>query len=253
MSQANLISVLREKLSSAQQKNRRFSLRSFAKRLEVSPATLSRLFRGDRKLSLETARQIGHRLGLSPTEMVLFLSDFDPSSRPAFATHALDHEQFSLIADWYHYALLALSETTDFRCEIDWICSRLGLERQTVIDAVRRLHSLGLVEIGKNGELRRTKRNLQASDDVVNPALRRAHRQNLELAATSLENDPLEARDFTFMNMAIDVSKLPEAKEKIRRFREEMCHLLENENQSEVYRLCIQLFPLSKQRKGPNA
>jgi hypothetical protein len=50
------------------------------------------------------------------------------------------------------------------------------------------------------------------------------------------------------MTMAIDPKKLPQAKERIRDFRRGLSEFLESGNRSEVYRINIQLMPVTKKR-----
>ena len=49
--------------------------------------------------------------------------------------------------------------------------------------------------------------------------------------------------------MAIDISKLPLAKKMIREFQDKLCAYLETGVKKDVYKLCIQIFPLTS-RKG---
>ena len=59
----------------------------------------------------------------------------------------------------------------------------------------------------------------------------------------------MELRDFTSMTMAIDPEKLTEAKKKIREFRRGLSEFLEAGKKEEVYRLNIQLVPVTKRGK----
>lgn len=52
------------------------------------------------------------------------------------------------------------------------------------------------------------------------------------------------------MTMAIDISKLDKARELTRKYRREMCALLENGEQTQVYNLGIQLSPISKKQEN---
>ena len=56
------------------------------------------------------------------------------------------------------------------------------------------------------------------------------------------------------MNLAIDLSKLPEAKTIIREFRRKMATLLRDGKKTDVYQLGIQFYPLTKpvQTEPPN-
>lgn len=53
-------------------------------------------------------------------------------------------------------------------------------------------------------------------------------------------------REFTFITMAVDKSKMIEAKTMIREFRDKLCAYLEEGEKTEVYELAIQLFPRTK-------
>ena len=70
----------------------------------------------------------------------------------------------------------------------------------------------------------------------------------MELAQKSLTTDPVQERDFTSITMAINSKKLAEAKVLIRKFQDELSGLLEDSTPDQVYRLCVQLFPLSQGR-----
>jgi hypothetical protein len=39
-------------------------------------------------------------------------------------------DAFSIISDWYHYAILELLELENSSCEVDWITNKLSLERE---------------------------------------------------------------------------------------------------------------------------
>jgi plasmid maintenance system antidote protein VapI len=53
--------------------NPRFSLRGFARRLEVHHATLSRTLRGGRPLAAQTVRRLGRRLGMPADRVETFV------------------------------------------------------------------------------------------------------------------------------------------------------------------------------------
>ena len=69
--------------------------------------------------------------------------------------------------------------------------------------------------------------------------------QLLNKALQALEQQPLATRDYSTMTMAIDPTKLPEAKERLTRFRRDLCEFLEDGDQREVYCLALQLFAMS--------
>src|SRR4051812_37048819 len=84
---------INERLNEAKLKNPSFSIRAFAKRLGVSPTTLSLLLSGRRRISPKLAASLVDRLDLSPAEARALLSLF-PSKRPyRRATDLVDSEQ----------------------------------------------------------------------------------------------------------------------------------------------------------------
>ena len=67
-------------------------------------------------------------------------------------------------------------------------------------------------------------------------------------AIAALEYSPVEERDVSSVTMAIDVQRIPLAKEAIRAFRRRLMRLLEAGSPDEVYNLNIQLVPVTRKK-----
>jgi uncharacterized protein (TIGR02147 family) len=220
-------------------------MRAFSRKLGISSAALSEILSGKRQVSRKLAERISNRLMLSPVESNRVLKLFE---QPAAGTDTrdvtLDAEHYSLISDWYHFGILSLAETAAFQSDLAEIARRLGITNGTARQAVDRLVRLNLLK--RDGdELRPTGHQYHTSDGIKSQALRRAHANNLELARRSLEEDPVGDRDFSSMTMAIDPEKLPKAREMLREFRERLSAFLEGGEKKKVYKVCMQLMPLS--------
>jgi uncharacterized protein (TIGR02147 family) len=100
--------------------------------------------------------------------------------------------------------------------------------------------------------LKATGKQLTTTTEISDTAIRKNHHQGLELAQEALDSVPLELREFGAMTMAIDPKKIPEAKKMIINFRKQMAQFLEVDHQTEVYRLQMQFFPLTKNLKSKN-
>jgi uncharacterized protein (TIGR02147 family) len=251
--QQEIQKLLSESLVKARLKNPSFSLRAMARKLSLAPSALSEILSGKRRVSLKLARRLTHQLALSREEqeriLESFAEDFDElASESPYAQIGID--EFKTISDWQHFAILYLAQTKDFQEDPEWISARLkGLDASMAARALERLERLGfLVRIG--GKLKVRSPNFSTSDEVVNLAVRQAHIQDTELVLKSIESDPVELRDITSMTMAIDPAKLPQAKKMIRRFQDRLAGLMEEGQQSEVYRLCMQLMPLTRVRNA---
>lgn len=241
--------ILAKEFCERRTKNPRYSLRAYAKSMGIPSGRLSEILSGKRKLTPELAHKISSRLDLHPKLRThLFASVALEYQLPVPAMNLpneLSEDEFSLVADWYHFALVNLIETKNFQSDISWMASRLGISTIETRAALVRLKRLGCIE-EKDGNFKLSKRGITTTHDIPSGALRRSHKQSLEQAIDALENISVEFRDITSMTMAIDLEQIQPAKALIKDFRRKLSKLLESGNQTEVYNLNIQLVPVTK-------
>lgn len=245
-----LIDHLRSELSARTQKNANYSLRAFAKSLEIDPSTLSALLRNKRALSAKTAKKLIEALDIQDVNQrrEIFARSFETSDLETPQYTELEQETFEVISSWEHFAILALLELTDRNTSLRSISRSLEIPGQTAADALERLQKLGLV-VERFGRWQLTKANLATISNVPNAALRKNNRQHIELALVALERDSVDDRDITGITMAVDKEKLPEAKAMIKDFRRRLSAFMENGNKNAVFRLNVQLFSLTHEEK----
>jgi uncharacterized protein (TIGR02147 family) len=248
--------LLRSQLLIAQIKNPKYSLRSFSRKLGINAGALSSIINGKRNVSKDMAGKITRKLLIDPQERTEILNLF-PEIRKYRNTEEMKQDEgvkyleieastFKLIAEWEHFAVLSLLKTTEFKNDYQWISKRLGVSKFRVQEVVERLLWLGFLVICSEGNLKRVMAAYRSSDETVNLSVRKSHDENFELARESLQRDSIKERDFTSVTMAINPEKMSIAKEMIRKFQDELAEAMESGPQSEVYRLSMQLFPLSK-------
>lgn len=238
--------LLQDAFNERRTRNARYSLRAFSRDLGISVTALSKVFRYERNLSSRNLRRLADFLVLSPAEIEkISVRKLGDRQGLEDKDRLLEEDTFRLISDWYYFAILSLSRTKSCKSDIDWIARRLGITKVEAVGAVRRLERLKLVE-RRGKRLVRTSEPVRTSTDVPSPALKKFHSQQLDLAKESLLHVPVALRDITSITMAIDPRRLQLAKEKIAQFRSLLCELLEGVEQTEVYLLSIQLFPLKK-------
>jgi uncharacterized protein (TIGR02147 family) len=249
---------LKNELEAIQKVKCRYSLRAWARDAGISAAFVSQLFSHKKKLSSDKAALIGNSLKWE-REKILFFSQLvqyqncqDPKAKNGLKKgllkfrrkypiyYNLEEEQFKLISDWYHFAILEISELKTFKSDPIWIARSLGISVSTCREAVTRLKRLGLL-VETNGVLRKTKNNY-AIANVASQAIRNFHRQNLDRAKAAIESQPLSEREFRGATMAIDPKNIPLAKKKIAQFTSELMALLEEGEKKVVYHFSSQLF-----------
>jgi transcriptional regulator with XRE-family HTH domain len=247
-STTTLRGLLNHRFEESRARNRSFSLRAFAKTLSVSPASLSQILSGKRPLTLTTAKKICDRLALSPAEergVLLSLIKIPGSSATAEHpdTLQLEADRFKVISDWYHFAILSLTEIPKSKPDPKWIARRLGIAPATAQEAMDRLKRLGILEVRANS-WRQSTRPISVKSEVPSSAIRKYHRQILEKATQALTDVPLEKREFGSVTMAINPKRIPEAKKMIRDFQINLNQVLESGPKSRVYTIAVQLFPI---------
>ena len=247
-------SILLREMEHSRLRNPAYSLRAFARKLGLQPSALSELIKGKRGASPLLIQKILKKVGVDPEEIqgALELLPRRKNSASVLAYTQLQVDEYRLISEWHHFAILSLSETEGYVHDAYWIAGRLGITQKDAASALQRLEQLGVLKVEPGGGGIRKPPNFTTTDEVANLSLRKSHAQNLELAQRSLENAPIEQRDFTAITMAIDPAKISEAKKMIREFRDRLCAHLEAERRTEVYKLCVQLIPLSRNPQTPS-
>ncbi|MNL31612.1 hypothetical protein D3C87_1534100 [compost metagenome] len=167
-----------------------------------------------------------------------------PSTVGPEKPHVLDEEVLSVVKDWEHYAILAYLQLNKAKQSPGDIAKALRVPQAKFLRAVTNLEKTGLLKREGN-RLKGTHNSLGTSRGIPSPALREAHAQYIEKAKSALNEFSIDERDITGTTMAVSSKNLPKAKELIRQFRSELSELLEQGETDEVFRLNIQLFPLT--------
>lgn len=248
---------LQEELLKRCERNPRYSLRAFAKSLQLHPATLSHILGGRRPITRKLLKKLGTALELSPDTLQEFEAhlSFRRSKRAAQADarsredfYPLANDVFRVVSDWYHFALLELIKVKGFQPKPAWIARTLGVTVNEVNIAVERLQRIGLLEI-RDGQwkavFRRT--SSEAIGTATTGARRKFQRQILQKAIDALEQTPLGEREQSAMTFSMDSRLMPIAIEEIESFRKNLTAKLGAKvNHDRVYHLSVSLYPVSQ-------
>jgi len=238
-------------------RNPAYSLRAFAGKLDLHPGTLSSVLKGKRGIPRRKGTQVAARLGLTGLERKFFLESLNardaetPDSAVAAAPVRMLELQLhsTIIAEWEHSAVISLFDLTGFRPTAEAMTSRLGVPQSRLRVVLRNLERAGFVRRGTGGVYAKVASDFATPDDIPSSALREAHFQELELARRKLESEPVERRQYSSLTVALAPENLPKAKELTRKFMMELGTLLERGERSEVYQVCLQIFPLTEAEK----
>lgn len=181
-------SLLQRELVKRCQANSKYSLRAFAKYLEMSPTSLSFILSGARPLARKRFVEIADKLNLDPKERELFFKHKTgdlKSTTEKSDYQTLTMDVFSVISDWHHYAILSLLEIPCEKLEAKWVSSRLGISVIEAKDAIERLKRLELIEKTKDGWKQKGP-SITINNTYTTTTAKRFNKQLLEKAMESL-------------------------------------------------------------------
>lgn len=259
---------LRSEFELRQARRPYYSLRAFARDLQISPASLSEIMNGRYGLSRARALSVGKKIQLSAEQLDHFadlmllkrekkseerrLAEMRVGHRLNSTQNSLALETFRIIADWYHLAILELFYLKGFRPEPKWIAKALKIKVSAARDALDRLLKVGMIEKTTDGY--RVKEDFTfVGNSVPSDAVRLFHKQLLEKARQAIFTQAIDERDLNSTILSMRKHDLPELKKMIREFAAQASSKVSGKaDRDSVYCLAIQCFALAQSQGDQN-
>lgn len=259
--------ILHKELTHRCEQNPRYSLRAFARDLNISASRLSEILNQKQGLSSGAALKIAKILGFddresqhfcdlvsakharSPKEreeakLRLLKQDFEKERDERFH---LQLDAFKIISDWYHLGILELMKCKGFRHESKWISRRLGVPLIQIELALDRLVRVGLLQ-KLNGEFVATQKDGWVPGGIPSADIRKFHRQVLEKALQAMSMQAIQERMFTTRFLTLDRKDLPAAFSLIQEFQDRFCEQFQSEEPKDrLYCMSMQLFKIMEE------
>jgi uncharacterized protein (TIGR02147 family) len=235
--------------------NPNYSLRSFARSLNINHGALSRILRGQRNPSKKVFLALAQALNLSTKEIEAFSSNLKSSSQKNLKEGFTDltMDSFAMMSEWYHDAILELMRVEHFQNDPKWIARNLGITISEANIAIERLIRLELIELGEDGAWISHASHTEVGIDspYTTTALKRYQKQILQMGATAVDEIPREIRHNISSTVAIDIADLDEIKELINKFRRKLSKYVQRKEvkANQVYQLGICLYPLTRKNE----
>lgn len=241
-----LIQIIRDNFQKLSNKNKRFSKRSYAQKIGLSSGALTDFLSGKRGISQKKARQVLEKLGYSETEQDNILK-YNPlvHNKKSRSFKKIEHDVFDKLLSWEHLAILSLAKTENFNSSPAWIAKKLSLEVDIVERALVNLETHKLIH-RDGAKIIIATEDVETFDQIPSEAIKKSHRQDLEIHKKNLNDIPVELRDMSSITLAFDLSKMELVKSAIRLFQEQVAEIAETSKATEVYKLSVYLGPLSK-------
>lgn len=252
--------ILTNEFSRRQNHNPKYSMRAYARDLNLGPSRLSEILQGKQGLSQKKAVELAKSLNLSKLENDYFItlveSQFSRSKagREAAKTRLKKFnfmtevkqslEVFEAISKWEHLAILELLLLKKNKITTKWIATHLDISEVQVKEAINRLLGLGLVEKSGNILKRVSDEYFVWPTEIPSLSIKNYHKDVLKKSIEKLFTVDLEEREFNSVVMPINPDKIPEAKKLMKKFNRDMAKLLSDKKKnSRIYYFSSQLFP----------
>jgi len=260
------IQLLQDEFAKRSQKNQQYSLRSFARDLEVSASWLSEVLSLKKGISTSKAEQVCWALKLSRSETKKFIlsvqsvharieshrasaqMDLQTALSKNGKSKKLSKEEFNALSHWCYYAILELVELDECQHDEKWLATKLHLPVQEIAKAIDILKKLKLLEV-QNGKISAVLQESETSFDIPSEDIKKYHRQLLKKAETALFEQSILQREFLNMTLSFDAEKIAAAKKEIRQFQRAFADKFypQSGSKNSVYQFSLQFFRLDHQ------
>lgn len=117
--------------------------------------------------------------------------------------------------------------------------------------ALKLLQKVGLLNMDANGKFEQSSKAITTGNiEVANLSVREMHRQMGELAVRSLDEVPMNERDISGLTLGVSEDAFYRITKEIEDFRRRVASIvMQDTDEDRVYRLNVQLFPLTKKIK----
>ena len=258
--------ILKQAHARAKQKNPSFSLRSLAKKMQVSPAFLSQVFNGKApvpenriedfrrclNLDQDAVRQLKQSFQLEKLQYTYSTGE-RKAVKPDFSYETLSEKAYRIFEYWYYPAILDLTTCSNFVADPHWIAKRLGIKVQEVERALRYFFQSGYLE-EREGKWVKASRKIRIPTTRSHPLMRQHNknmaRKGVENLLKKTSDEDYKARKMCSISFAASPERVAQAKEVLTQAMYEVADIMAEDADpkelTEIYNLSVMFFPLTE-------
>lgn len=259
---------LREYLEARKKKDSFFSIRYFAQKAGTDAGTIVKILQGQLHLSSKRVTGIVEACRFDEREADYFrtLVDFGkaktgPEIRRTFerlgalkgvSSRTLEENQYAFYQKWHHSAVRAAVGMLPFKGDFRSLAASLvpAISVAQARESIDLLQKLGLVGEGVDGIWHVTDAVITTGEKWRGAAVREFQKQTLDLAALSLDRDPVDLREHSTVTLTLRRSDLPMLKRRAAEFRQDLLKIAaEATEEDAAFQVNIQIFPMALREK----
>lgn len=259
---AKRLAILKKVFTRAQAQNAKFSVRSLAQKINLSPGFVSKILNGKSELPFERIDSFCEALKVDEITRQDLLRTYQPEG--LVATQAIDmktkapvsdsfeeygDKSHQLLDEWHHIAVMDLL-SCDQDASIENIAQSLEIEIAKAKKSLDFLKSQGFIKEDADGRLKKASGKMRLPTSISKEKVRRYHELMMKKAIQNLtqktSQEDFEKRLISGLSIAADSSKIEEIKVRLHQFIYDLAQEFADGDPDQVYHLGVQLFPVSK-------
>jgi len=247
-----------------------FSWREFSRIAGFSSSNYMKLVcDGKSRLSKVGVEQVAVAMELEGSakeyfkEMVVFADSCDEQKKKSsFArmqelakenkVRTLAGDAYAYFSNWYNPVLRELAPMNPGAkpLELSKLCYP-ELNATEIRQSLDFMVQAGLLKKRSEYHYEQTEKVVTGMPGCARPTMRPMHKQMAELAVNAVENIPVEERNFSGITMGISKKTFQRISQEVEKFRQKIVAIAcEDQDGEQVYRLNLQLFPLTKRKEA---
>ncbi len=241
-----IFDILKTTLIEKQNKNSLYSIRAFARDLNIGKSTLHEAIYNQKDLSLNLANKVLDNLGYGEAEKQDIINyNYFPERDILFKE--ISDAEFQKISTCEHFALLSLSKLKNIDANPTTLAKSLCISKEKAKNILKDLIELKLIQVNDKQKIERTSRSLRTSYDIKSKTIQSFHRKTLVKIQDSISEIDVELREIASSTFLMQPEKIKELKEELKNIRRKLVQSVESTHpDSTPFLLNFSLIPLSK-------
>lgn len=260
-------SFLKDYYNTRRQKDRKFSIRFFARRAGLrSQNYLKVVMDGRRSLTSRNVPKFVKGLGLEPSEAEYFetLVNYNQARdlierREYFnklgflhkkrrVPKILSGKQMAIFNHWRHLVIYEMACQENFNPDPKVISKKLGgrFSVEQIQESLDIILGSGILTENEHGKLVPVAPQLASPDQLTNEQLRSIHKSFVSLGIEALESKNQESKEMRTLTIGLTKEQVGIVREKISEFMRELNSVFTTNQGQDIYQINLQFFRLTK-------
>lgn len=245
--------------------NSQYSMRAFARDIDVPVSTLSEVFSGKKGFSERRALEVVQKLDLTIYEKDHFcdlvrvkhskdnnvkaVAKENIQKRTQLGYCFIEKERFSLISDWRCFVVLEIVTSLNDNATFENILDRSGFQKLVLESLIDRLIKSGFIE-KRSDQYLSTTTFTEFSSPVSSVKVQRFHVDVMKEAMKKISLMSVDEKEYSSSIISIKKERLVQAKKFLQETRKKFIRKFATDNGDDVYSLSMQFFSLLEKDKN---